>query len=73
MYDRGTTPNQWEAEARVRSYRPLPTHGQLRHYYCVYQDVDGIPCAMFVLERDATDWVNQQQCKELYHIEKKAK
>lgn len=73
MYDRGTTPDQWEAEARVRSNHPLPTYSQLRYYYCVYQDVDSIPCAMFILENDAREWVNQQTRKELYHIEKKAK
>ena len=38
----------------------LPTYDQLKYYWCVKQGDKDLPCAMFVLECDAIDWVNQQ-------------
>lgn len=47
----------------------LPTYEQLRHYWVVSQgDTDSLPCAMFLLECDARDWVGQQESKDVYKV-----
>jgi hypothetical protein len=46
----------------------LPTYEQLRHYYLVLQGDRDLPCAMFLLECDAIDWVNQQETKDVYFV-----
>lgn len=38
----------------------LPTYEQLRHYWIVTQGDIDLPCAMFLLECDAKEWVAQQ-------------
>jgi hypothetical protein len=51
-------------------YSKLPTYEQLRHYWVVKQSEDDLPCAMFMLECDAVDWVKQQQSTDNYLIMK---
>lgn len=41
----------------------LPYYDQLRHYWCVSQGGAELPCAMFLLECDAKEWVEQQKSK----------
>lgn len=48
----------------------LPTRDQLRYYWLVMQDDVTLPCAMFTLECDAMDWIEQQEAKEIYYIVK---
>lgn len=46
----------------------LPSYEQLRHYYLVTQGDRELPCAMFLLECDANDWVNQQESRDVYCV-----
>jgi hypothetical protein len=46
----------------------LPTYEQLRCYWVVAQGEADLPCAMFLLECDARDWVAQQESKDVYMI-----
>lgn len=48
----------------------LPTYEQLRYYWCVMQGDRDLPCAMFLLECDAKDWIEAQETKEVYFIQK---
>lgn len=46
----------------------LPTYEQLRHYWVVTQGDSDLPCALFLLECDAKDWIEQQETKDVYDI-----
>ena len=48
----------------------LPTYEQLRYYWLVTQGDRDLPCAFFLLECDAKDWVDQQESKDVYFIQK---
>lgn len=48
----------------------LPTYEQLRHYWVVSQGDADLPAAMFLLECDAKDWIEQQENKEVYAVQK---
>ena len=47
----------------------LPTYDQLRYYWCIMQGDRDLPCALFLLECDAKDWLEQQETKEVYFIQ----
>ncbi len=47
----------------------LPTYEQLRHYWVVTQGDRDLPCAMFLLECDAEEWV-KQQTENIYAVQK---
>lgn len=46
----------------------LPSYEQLRYYWTVTQGDRDLPCAMFLLECDAKDWVEQQESKNVYAV-----
>jgi hypothetical protein len=48
----------------------LPTYEQLRYYWVVAQGDNDLPCAMFLLECDAKEWIEQQESKEVYTVVK---
>ena len=41
----------------------LPTRDMLKQYWCVVQEdyPEDLPCALFILEKDALDWIAAQE------------